>query len=202
MRRFAFTGDSAIILMNTELLDRIEELAGSQRAKTFRAAAEFILEHKCRHLVETGSYRGNGGDGQSTLILALLAKEVGGDLISIDLNADPISQAGSLLSDHGLRDFVALRQSDSVIDLSSFTGDVNFAYLDSYDHESENPGPCQRHQLAEVGAIIGKVVRPCAILLDDHIAETGGKTALSAAFLKDRGWTLAAEGYQLLYTRL
>lgn len=186
--------------MNTQLLDRIEQLAGPQRGKTFRKAAEFILEHNCRRLVETGTYRGIPGDGQSTLILALLAKELAGELLSIELNSEPIAMAKTLLETNDLAQWVNLSQGDSVIGLSLQTEFIRFAYLDSYDHDPSNPGPCQRHQLAEIGAIYGKMVAPCAILLDDNVPETGGKTALSAAFLKERGWTLAAEAYQLLWT--
>ena len=186
--------------MNTTLLYRIETLAGCQRAATFRKAAEFILEHNCRRIVETGSYRGNPADGQSTLILALLAKELAGEILSIELNPEPIELAKTLLESNNVAGWVNFSQTDSVVGLSIHNENIRFAYLDSYDHEAHNPGPCQRHQLAEVGALYGKMVAPCAILLDDHVPETGGKTALSAAFLKDRGWKLAAEGYQLLFT--
>jgi hypothetical protein len=191
--------------MNTELLDRIEELAGPQRARTFRAAAEFILFHNCRSIVESGCYRGNPADGQSTLILALLAKELGGEVDSVDLNRSSIDMATALLKaqpEHQLEGWVRFSECDSVLSICHFEPPIRFAYLDSHDHEASNPGPCQRHQLAEVGAIYGKMMAPCAILLDDNIPGTGGKTALSAAFLRDRGWTLAAEAYQILFTKL
>lgn len=188
--------------MNTELLDRIETLAGCQRNKTFRKAAEFILEHNCRYIVETGCFRGNPADGQSTLILAMLAHELDGLVDSVDINSSSTDLARGLLAEHHLRHRVRFSESDSVVALSHFSPPIRFCYLDSYDHEAKNPGPCQRHQLAELGAIYGKMVSPCAILLDDHVAETGGKTALSAAFLGDRGWKLEMEAYQMLWTRV
>lgn len=185
------------------LLDRIELLAGSQRDKTFRAAAEFALAHKLRWFIETGCYRGNPADGLSTLILAELAAANSGRLYSVDINADSIRQAKTMLAINGAGSHpVIFYKSDSVLFLSSWRLSVQFAYIDSYDHEPANPGPCQRHQLAEIGALLGKILfPPCAILLDDNIPETGGKTLLSAAFLKDRGWKLAAESYQLLFVR-
>lgn len=189
--------------MTSEFLDAIERLAGTLRGKTFRAAARFVIEHKSRALIETGCYRGDPADGQSTLVLALLAKEVEGYLDSYELNTDPINHAMRLVeSREGLYPaFVQFHQGDSVNSLSERDHKIHFAYLDSYDYEEPNFGPCQRHQLAELGAIYGKMQSPCAILLDDYLPKTGGKTALSAAFLKDRGWTLAAQGYQLLFTR-
>lgn len=186
--------------MNTELLDRVENLAGPQRNKTFRVAAEFILKNECRNIIETGCFRGNPADGQSTLILAILAKEVEGRLHSYDNNENAVNLALALLASNGLTEWATVSNCDSLIGLA-FCQKPQFVYLDSYDHEAHNPGPCQRHQLAEIGAIIGKMQPPCAILLDDHIPDTGGKTLLSAAFLFDRGWSLAAQGYQLLFTK-
>jgi hypothetical protein len=186
--------------MNTELLDQVEKLAGSQRNKTFRAAAEFVLKHNCRQIVETGCFRGNPADGQSTLILAMLAKGTGGRLYSYDTSEVNINLAIALLASSGLTEWASLIKCDSVYGLA-WCSPPQFVYLDSYDHEANNPGPCQRHQLAEVGAVIGRMQPPCAILLDDHIAGTGGKTLLSSTFLNERGWKLAAEGYQLLFVK-
>lgn len=184
------------------LLDRIETLAGCQRDKTFRTGAEFVLTHKLRWFVETGCYRGNPADGLSTLILAELAAANSGRLCSADINADAIESAKSMLASNGAdKHPVVFHNGDSVLFLSSWKLSVEFAYLDSFDHDPANPGPCQRHQLAEVGALLGKMTAPGAILLDDNVPETGGKTALSAAFLLERGWKLAAEGYQLLFVR-
>jgi len=185
--------------MNTELLDKIETLAGSLRAKTFRAAAEFILENKCRNIFETGCYRGNLEDGQSTLIFALLAKELKWNFNSYDSCAGHCDAAKLLLNQNELPGFVWC--ADSVLALGSLLSDgVDFIYLDSYDYTESDPGPCQRHELAEIGAVLGKMATPSAILLDDCIPETKGKTLLGAQFLKERGWKLAAEGYQLLFT--
>jgi hypothetical protein len=212
--------------MNTELLDKIALLAGGQRAHTFRAAAQFILQHDCKTIVETGCYRGVPADGQSTLIMALLAKELNGMLNCFDISYDSITRAAKLLENNGINNYhgttdhvhpdgtygifglvnyaaVSFHKIDSIIGLAyPVVRSVRFAYLDSLDHQPNNPGPCQRHQLAEVGAILGKMRPPCGILLDDHVPGTGGKTLLSAAFLQERGWTLSAEGYQLFFTKL
>lgn len=189
--------------MNTQLLDTIETLAGVQRGKTFRAAAEFILSKSCHRIVETGCFRGITGDGQSTLIFAMLANELGGRFDTIDLNPDHIAKARDFLASSGVDlNRVGFQNSDSVTLLSSLPiGSVCFAYLDSFDHDPGNPGPCQRHELAEIGAILGKMATPSGILLDDCIPETGGKTLLGSKFLEERGWRLAASGYQLLYVR-
>lgn len=185
----------------SELLDKIAKLAGEQRRATFLAAAEFILKNDISTLIETGCYRGCDADGESTLILATLAKDRRGRLISIDIDPEHIKKAEEHVAEYNLKEWVWFAIGDSVKELSLHSKNVHFAYLDSYDHDPKNPGPCQRHELAEIGAIYGKLVKPCGLLLDDNVKETGGKPLLGAAFLKDRGWKLVAEGYQLFFTR-
>lgn len=189
--------------MNEELLKDIERLAGSQRAKTFRAAAEWIINNDAGLITETGCFRGADCDGMSTLILAKLAKEVSGILTSYDISEKHIQASQSLLQQHSLDTLWDFTLGDSVFWLSKMAGTIDFLYLDSFDHDPNNPGPCQRHQLAELGAAYGKLYpKSCAILLDDVDKVSGGKTLLSSAFLLERGWTLACESeLQLFFTR-
>lgn len=186
---------------NEALFKRIEELTGNQRYATFKAAAEFIIKHGSVQLVETGCYRGNNGDGHSTLVLALIADAYDGVLTSYELSEDHIIKAQKLLSENNAASPVDFVCGDSVEQLSLRRTWVDFAYLDSFDHDPNNPLPCQLHQLAELGAIYGKMTAPCAILMDDNVSETGGKVKLARQFLIDRGWTLAVDAYQLLFTK-
>lgn len=182
-----------------ELLSEIERLAGTARAKTFRAAAEFVLHHDNRILIETGCFRGIPADGQSTLILAKLAKHMQTWMVSIDIEASHLQKAQELTRDYAQN--IEFKHGDSVSELSRMTQNPVLVYLDSFDHDPANPGPCQRHQLAELGAIYGKFLSPCAVLLDDCDDKTGGKPKLTKAFLEDRGWKKVMEGYQVLYVK-
>jgi predicted O-methyltransferase YrrM len=185
-----------------DLLKQIEKLAGWQRHATFRKAAEFILDNNCQQMVETGCYRGTYQDGQSTLILALLAKALNyGMVTSFDNNPDHIKLARELLVQHEVLPWWNSECTDSVHGLSRRKQWVDFAYLDSLDHNPKDPLPCQAHQLAEVGAVIGKMHGPCAILMDDNDVETGGKVAQSVPFLKRNGWKVVAEEYQILMVK-
>ena len=179
--------------------DQIATICGPvfDRARTFYAAAEFITRNPGT-MVETGCYRGAGDDGNSTLIFALLARELDVMLHSFDVNGDSVASAMAELGD-AFDTHAIIHQMDSITGISHLEDAIRFAYLDSLDL-GDDLGPCQRHQLAEVGAVLGKMMFPAAILLDDCAPDTGGKTLLSAAFLKDRGWTLTADGYQLLFT--
>lgn len=186
----------------TPLLNQIKDWAGWQRHTTFLKAAEFILDNHANQLVETGCYRGIPEDGQSTLILALLAKQaLGGLLTSFDNNPEHIALARNLLDDHELFPWCSLECVDSVHGLSRRKQWVDFAYLDSLDHNPKDPLPCQAHQLAEVGAVLGKMHAPCAILMDDNDKETGGKVAQSVPFLKRHGWKIVAAEYQILMVK-
>lgn len=188
--------------MNTdELLKAVEQLAGPLRAKTFRAAVEFVLRQETnRILIETGCYRGIPQDGQSTLLLGLLAEHTNTLLVSIDIEAGHLAKAQALVKDIPPRYF-NFKHGDSVAELSVITQQPVLVYLDSFDHDPANPGPCQRHQLAEMGAIYGKMTAPCAVLLDDNDFKSGGKTLLTKTFLQERGWKTAMEAYQVLLVK-
>jgi predicted O-methyltransferase YrrM len=184
-------------MTDTELLDDVERLAGAMRAKTMRGAAEFILQNAPMVLVETGSFRGYETDGNSTRIFGMLAREMGTKLISCEVDPEHIRKA--IEHTTHLAQWIDFRQGDAVTMLSQLQGNIGFAYLDSLDHDEQNPGPCQRHQLAELAALYGKLKTPCAVLMDDNVAPTGGKPALAKLFLEDRGWKKQMEDYQLLY---
>ncbi len=187
-------------MTNAEILTRIEALAGCQRNHTFRLAADFALAHQMTRFIETGCYRGIDADGQSTVILALLAEHTHGWATSYEIDQNHLQLAKQKLAQHKLNtmEFV---DGDSVIELSKRGTPVDFAYLDSFDFWPDNPGPSQRHQLAEVGAILGKMNKPGLILLDDAGIAHGGKTGLSAPFLEERGWKLMASEYQRIYVQ-
>jgi len=189
---------------NPDLIEYIKQLAGPLRAETFAAAAEFILRHDPGCIVETGCYRGSDCDGNSTLILALLAMEIGPDCqcYSVDISVEHIASAKKRLAEVGIAsDTVTFVESDSVAWLRKFNTQIGFAYLDSFDHDPNNPLPCQQHQLAEVTNCLPMMTTPAAFLLDDNVAETGGKTKLACAHLESLGWKKAAEGYQVLFTK-
>jgi hypothetical protein len=176
-------------------LDKVEKTAGELRGKSFRFAAEVILERKLKWLVETGCYRGGPCDGESTLILGQLARVNVGVLDSYDISEEHIKKA----KEHAGHGNVVFTCADSVIALSKRLERIDFAYLDSLDFDTGNPGPAQRHQLAEVGAILGKMSPGSLIMVDDCKLVEGGKNGLSHAFLVDHGWKLVFDDYQRIY---
>jgi hypothetical protein len=183
------------------LVAKVGKLAGGLRGNTFSAAAAFVLKLRPAALVETGCFRGDTADGNSTLILATLAKAIGARFYCIDNNPHHLTLAANHLNAAGLKTFATFVESDSVAWLTQNKAPIGFAYLDSLDHDPKNPGPCQEHQLSELKAAIGNMTPTCAILLDDNIPETGGKTKLASEHLQSLGWTKEIESYQILFTR-
>jgi hypothetical protein len=182
----------------SDISQEIASLTDSRRVHTFQRAAEFILQHR-GIIIETGCHRGMpASDGNGTLILAQLAKLSGVEFHSFEIDPEHVRLAENWLADNGVS--AEFHLGDSVQNLSRFQKEVKLAYLDSYDYWPENPGPCQRHQMAELGAIYGKLIPPCAILMDDNVPGTGGKCLLTEAFLIERGWEKIGDGYQILYS--
>jgi len=179
------------------LIAEIRTLAGPRRDESFAFAAEYAIDQGLTSFIETGCYRGCPHQGQSTRILALLAKYQQGFFTSYDLEPAHIAQADLLTKD--CSDYVNFVAGDSVEALSRRKAFVDFAYFDACDWEEHNPLPSQVHQLGEVAALIGKIMAPGLVLLDDCDLPKGGKSALSAPFLLEHGWRLAYSGYQKVF---
>jgi len=186
---------------NNQIINLVRELAGTQRSATFCASASFIIAQRPKFIVETGCFRGITGDGNSTLIFAVLAREIGAKFWSLDINPDHVKMAKEYLLENGLDAHADVVLTDSVKWLSENRHPIGFCYLDSFDHDPANPLPCQQHQLSEVNSAQACLSHPSAFLLDDNVEDTGGKTKLSSQRLTQLGYTLSASGYQLLFTK-
>lgn len=183
------------------LLERIAELAEPLRAETFVKAAEFVLALKFPVLIETGCFRGCTGDGSSTAIIALLARETRGTFASFELNGENIVKAIDYLQTLGLHEHALFIEGDSLKTLQ-FRGDkIDFAYLDSYDFEEHKAADAQNHQLKEVEILLPKMAQHSAFLLDDCGLPLGGKGGLSIPLILENGYKETATGYQRLFIR-
>lgn len=181
-------------------LEHIDFIGGPQRKGTFCRVAKAAISAGAKNIVETGCYRGIDFDGQSTKVWALLAKETGGHVISIDLSPDSIEKAKALLGVE-YDQYVTLVHADALDALKDITAPIDVLYLDSYDHDDSNPGPCQEHQLKEAEIAIPKMAEKSIILLDDAEFSDGGKVKLSAPFIEQSGFKCVERSYQNLYQR-
>lgn len=194
------TPDDVMAMKDSEWLKLVGELAYPQRAGTMMEAVQLAKDRGVKRIVETGCIRGWAGDGQSTLILAMLSARLGCECFSFDINPVHLEKAESWLGSFTSR--VRFYEQDSVFGLSAFDERIDFAYLDSFDYDAKNPRPCQLHQLAEVGAIYGKLTDNAIIMMDDANLDGGGKVAMAVDFLKGNGWKVIANSYQIILSKL
>lgn len=181
-------------------MENIQRITGKLRAHTFACALELARANRSQCFVETGCYRGIPADGQSTLLFAMLAAELGGRLHSIDISQEHIDRAVALLPEE-LRSLVTFHCDDSLRVLGKLPENVvDLAYFDSYDYLPDNPQPAQIHQVAEFGAVYHKLSEKAIIICDDWMpSKGGGKPWLLYPLLKERGWNMVASGYQLVF---
>jgi hypothetical protein len=186
--------------MDQEVLSKVAQLAGPQRSVTFCQLARECYGFRPRRFVETGCYRGISGDGHSTLVLGILAQEFGGELWSYDIYQGAVDKAKELVAGFP----VTVSCQDSVNAIRVFQPPIDVLYLDSYDYEEADPGPCQAHQLLEAAAALPKMSQRSLILLDDCSLPGGGKARLSDILIRAMGWQRwrpDAQLYQNLYFR-
>lgn len=188
-------------------LERTYGPAPKHRLLTWKVALGLLYQCGGRIVVETGCQRqqGDWGAGCSTLILASMLKELipDGCLHSVDHSPSSIEIAAAVVKSVGAEHLVRLHCADSVSFLQSFDGAIDLLYLDSLDYESdeESIALCQRHQLNEVRAAVGKMARSGVVLLDDNHLPGGGKTRLAKAFLRENGWSCVLDWQQSVWAK-
>lgn len=190
--------DEALNQFPADFKERVSAYAGDLRRPSFMLTLALAKCMGVKYIVETGTIRTKDApDGQSTRIFAEYARLTGAKFYSIDLNPNHIAMSKSEVGE--LLPYVEHICDDSVAWLSRCAWPIDLLYLDSYDFDFDNPGPSQRHELAEIGAAYGKIRQPAAILLDDCAVENEGKGYLGTRFLQDRGWKLVLDAYQRLF---
>ncbi len=174
----------------------------NHRYPTFSHALNLLEERKARILVETGTARGgksnSGNDGCSTLIFAEWAKHHGSSFYSADIDSSALAEAQKALGEPS--PLVTLVHSDSVAFLEKFNQPIDFLYLDSFDFDEEFYFPSQQHHLKEIIAAEPKFTENSFVLIDDCDLPHGGKGKLVIEYLLEKGWKIAARGYQVLLT--
>ena len=139
-------------------------------------------------IVETGCIRNTSeeakiGDGWSTVNWDYYARKTKSKVHVVDINAAHLIKAAKVVPPS---EFVHYTQSDSVHFLDTFTGSIDFLFLDSYDYcgDAENVRTCHEHNLNEVKAAWTKLGTPCLILIDDVFNESwDGKGKLAIPYL-------------------
>ena len=128
---------------------------GKRRA-TLRATLRLLEARNARCLVETGTAR-NGlesskGDGASTIVFGLWAKQNQGRLYSVDIDPDAVENSQLAVDEMGLGQSVNLICTDSIQFLRIYSDPVDFLCLDSYDYSRDDieiQKASQQHHVSE-----------------------------------------------------
>lgn len=163
--------------------------------KKMRARFTFPL------VVETGCIRGEedwGGAGFGTYLLGAYTHRSGGEVVSVDIDADHCAFARRATRE---MESVKVFNGDSVALLERFGAPIDVLVLDSMD--TEIPGH-QEHALREAKAGARWLHGRSIILIDDTVyrrREFTGKGALAVPWLQDQGWRVLHSGYQTILVR-
>ena len=179
-----------------------------KRRDTLREVLRLMEERDATILLETGVARmgleKSKGDGASTIVFGLWAKQHDAHLYSVDIDPEATERAGQAVSKMELSENVTLVTSDSVAYLDDFTDTVDFLYLDSYDYHKTDTAiqtASQEHHLKEIKAIEGCLHDDTVILIDDGGQPNGGKGKLVIERLTANGWKVHMAEYQVILVR-
>lgn len=179
-----------------------------KRRNTLREVLRLLEERRATTLLETGVARmgleKSKGDGASTIVFGIWAKQHGAHLYSVDIDPEATERAGGAVDKMGLADHITLVTSDSVAYLDEFTDAIDFLYLDSYDYHKTDTSiqqASQDHHLQEIKAIEGCLHEDTVILIDDCDMPNGGKGKLVIERLTTQGWKVHMSEYQVILVR-
>lgn len=179
-----------------------------KRRDTLREVLRLLDERGATTLMETGVARmgleKSKGDGASTIVFGLWAKQNDAHLYSVDIDPEATERAGQAVAKMDLSDSVTLVTSDSVAYLDEFTDMVDFLYLDSYDYHKTDTAiqtASQAHHLKEIEAIEGCLHDDTVILIDDCDMPNGGKGKLVIERLTANGWKVHMSEYQVILVK-
>lgn len=147
-------------------------------------------------IVETGCLReidNWAGDGQSTRLFDWLTGDIGGRVISIDVDPQAIETARRIVSRR-----VLLVCDDGVGYLYRWiTAAIDLLYLDSLDFDGNNPLVSATHHLFELTAAMPNLRAGSIVLVDDTSRPHGkwfGKGMLIAQYMERIGAPILVEG--------
>ena len=179
-----------------------------KRRDTLREVLRLLDERGATTLLETGVARmgleKSKGDGASTIVFGLWAKQNDAHLYSVDIDPEATERAGQAVAKMDLSDSVTLVTSDSVAYLDEFTDMVDFLYLDSYDYHKTDTAiqtASQAHHLKEIKAIEGCQHEDTVILIDDCDMPNGGKGKLVIERLTAKDWKVHMSEYQVILVK-
>ena len=179
-----------------------------KRRDTFKLSLKLLQQIQAKTIVETGTSReglqGAKSNGAATIVFGKWAKENGAFLHSVDISEESVTNAQKEVDRQQLQNVVKIHHSDSLEFLKKFDQSVDFLYLDSYDYSHTDVAiqqKSQEHHLLEFKAIEGQLHAASVVLIDDCDLPNGGKGKTVIAYMRQNGWKILSESYQVLLVR-
>ncbi|GJM27534.1 MAG: hypothetical protein DHS20C17_01690 [Cyclobacteriaceae bacterium] len=176
-----------------------------KRRDTLKKVLEMLDAREAKVLLETGISReglkNTKGDGASTILFGIWAKQHQAKLYSVDIDPKAVSVANKQIDAMDLTDYVFTHVSDSVAYLKLFDQQVGFLYLDSYDYDKRDKSiqkMSQLHHLNEFKAIESRLKDNCVVLIDDCNLPGGGKGKTVIEYMLKRNWEIVMQEYQVI----
>jgi len=162
-----------------------------KRQHAFRAITSLLPRHCV--IVETGTIRTLGnwaGDGQSTIVWNEFAKQLDGQVWTIDID----SAGADLVTHLNLTNTIAVT-GDSLDMLERLHVDrVDLLYLDSFDINWSDPRPSAQHHLDELHTALHLMSEGSIVAVDDNEGDIG-KGMFVAEFMKSIDAEQIVDGY-------
>jgi hypothetical protein len=184
-------------LLDPAVLLHLARLGAGDRDRrhTFAAFLTAIQRHKSPLVLEAGCCRiadNYNGDGLSTVLLGRFLAAHGGRLFSCDVDPKATALARELCE--GLP--VTVFREDADVAFADSTAPAAGVYLDACDDPQET--------LAQAQAVLPRLAPNAAVLIDDTARDGhawAGKGSLAVPELLAAGFTVAAEGCQVLLAK-
>ncbi len=179
-----------------------------RRKITFSKTLKLLKERNVKMIVETGTSRdglkNTKGDGGTTIVFGKWAQQNGAKLHSVDISEESVNGSKEEVEKQELTDTVTVHLGDSIEFLKKIDSPVDFLYLDSYDYSKTDKNiqrKSQEHHLQEFLAIEDKLHENTIVLIDDCGLPGGGKGKTVVEYMKNKGWNILINAYQILLTK-
>jgi hypothetical protein len=162
-----------------------------KREHAFKTITALLDEHCV--IVETGTIRTLGnwtGDGQSTIVWNEYAKQLNGQVWTIDIEI-----AGAQLVEQLQLSHTIAVTGDSLDMIPKLKLEhIDLLYLDSFDIDWSNPEPSAQHHLDELNEAMHMLSTGSIVAVDDNMA-VAGKGMKVAAHMKSIDAEPLVDGY-------
>ena len=179
--------------------DQLFSFRLGKRAIGFKTIFDYLLSQQMDYylIIETGSCRQENSwrhDGLSTVVFDHFVSDMGGKVISIDIDPVATNCTKRICSHH-----VEAICSDSIEFLWNYKPQktINLVYLDSFDFDHTNYHPSAMHHIKELLAIISKLTPNTLIVVDDNFANNQGKGMYLDEFFAHTPCKKIIDGFQM-----